>query len=135
MGPRGDSREGARGGRIRFKAGQLITDEWSGHYGRLWTPEIRSKFTAFMKNHGVTIIHEAWRPGGYSFFPAIWGEDPYTLRKLSEWERVTRFISALTSYITISLGVTVCRKKFAWAKTATCRIWSMLHCGDRYYHR
>ena len=50
----------APGGRIRFDNGGLITDEWSGHYGHLWTPDIRKKFVDFMKQHGVDIYHIPW---------------------------------------------------------------------------
>ena len=50
----------APGGRTRFENGGLITDEWSGHYGNLWTPEIRAKFVDFMKQNGVNITHTPW---------------------------------------------------------------------------
>jgi hypothetical protein len=52
--------DSAPGGRIRFENGELITDEWSGHYGHLWTPEIRAKFVDFMKQNGVDITHFPW---------------------------------------------------------------------------
>jgi hypothetical protein len=50
----------APGGRIRFENGRLITDEWSGHFGNLWTPELRTKFVNFMKENGVNITHIPW---------------------------------------------------------------------------
>ncbi len=53
---------GVVGGRIRRQNGSLISDEWSGHYGQNWTPEIREQFQNFMKQHGVTIKHVPWAP-------------------------------------------------------------------------
>ncbi len=50
----------APGGRIRFENGGLITDEWSGHYGHLWTPKTRNQFVDFMKRSGVDITHTPW---------------------------------------------------------------------------
>jgi RHS repeat-associated protein len=48
------------GGRIARRGGRLVTDEWSGHYGENWTPQIRAQFLEFMKAHGVDILHSPW---------------------------------------------------------------------------
>ena len=48
------------GGRIFRQDGRLITDEWSGHYGQNWTPELRQQFQNFMQQHGVDITHTPW---------------------------------------------------------------------------
>ncbi|WP_437624402.1 polymorphic toxin type 43 domain-containing protein [Sorangium sp. So ce1151] len=51
---------GVVGGRISRQAEGLVTDEWSGHHGRNWTPEIRQQFVDFMNKHGVRITHTPW---------------------------------------------------------------------------
>ncbi|MGK4001462.1 polymorphic toxin type 43 domain-containing protein [Sorangium sp. So ce1036] len=51
---------GVVGGRISRQPEGLVTDEWSGHYGRNWTPEIRQQFVDFMRNHGVRVVHTPW---------------------------------------------------------------------------
>ncbi|XYH99952.1 polymorphic toxin type 43 domain-containing protein [Sorangium sp. So ce1128] len=48
------------GGRISRQDGGLVTDEWSGHYGMNWTPEIRQQFVDFMSKHGIKIKHTPW---------------------------------------------------------------------------
>jgi hypothetical protein len=49
------------GGRISFKDNALVSAEWSGHYGHLWTPEIRDKFTQLLKSlTGLDIQHCGW---------------------------------------------------------------------------
>ena len=49
------------GGRLLRQEGKLVTNEWSGHYGHLWTDKIRTQFSAFMKNQGVDISgHTKW---------------------------------------------------------------------------
>jgi hypothetical protein len=48
------------GGTIWRENGSLMTDEWSGHYGQNWTPEIRQQFQNFMQQNGVNITHTPW---------------------------------------------------------------------------
>jgi hypothetical protein len=45
------------GGTIWRQAGQLVTNEHSGHYGHLWTPEVRAQFVEFMQSFGVAVTH------------------------------------------------------------------------------
>ncbi len=44
----------------RDKDGNILTDEFSGHYGLRWTPELRLKFTSKMKEYGIEIKHLEW---------------------------------------------------------------------------
>lgn len=48
------------GGGIFRRDGQLMSSEWSGHFGQNWTPEIRQHYQSFMQQHGVNIQHTAW---------------------------------------------------------------------------
>ncbi|WP_256258566.1 polymorphic toxin type 43 domain-containing protein [Saccharopolyspora antimicrobica] len=49
------------GGRLsRGPNGEFLTNEWSGHYGHQWTPEIRQKFIEFMGEHGLEVAHTPW---------------------------------------------------------------------------
>jgi RHS repeat-associated protein len=48
------------GGTIWRENGVLKTDEWSGHYGMNWTPEIRQQFQNFMQQHGIDVTHIPW---------------------------------------------------------------------------
>jgi hypothetical protein len=48
------------GGTIWRGNGSLMTNEWSGHYGQNWTPEIRQQFQDFMQQRGVNIKHTPW---------------------------------------------------------------------------
>lgn len=48
------------GGFIWREDGVLVTDEFSGHYGMNWTPEIRSQYQSFMLNQGVAVAHRPW---------------------------------------------------------------------------
>jgi hypothetical protein len=41
----------------RGKAGEIFTNEFSGHYWQNWTPEVRRQFVDFMKSKGVTVLH------------------------------------------------------------------------------
>ncbi|MER7080296.1 RHS repeat-associated core domain-containing protein [Saccharopolyspora kobensis] len=50
------------GGRLsRGPNGEFLTNEWSGHYGHQWTPEIRQKFVEFMGEYGLEVAHTPWR--------------------------------------------------------------------------
>lgn len=49
------------GGTIWRENGSLMTDEWSGHYGMNWTPDIRQQFQGFMQQNGVNITHIPWK--------------------------------------------------------------------------
>lgn len=55
----GVSDDAAVGGRIMFTDEGMITSEWSGHYGKNWTPEIRKSFSKFMEKYTKTHIHKA----------------------------------------------------------------------------
>jgi large repetitive protein len=37
-----------------------MTDEFSGHYGDRWTPELRQQFIDFMRSLGLPIEHTPW---------------------------------------------------------------------------
>jgi hypothetical protein len=58
----GASEETVVGGRIsRGADGQLVTNEWSGHYGYRWNDQTRDKFVDFMKSHGIEVEHQPWK--------------------------------------------------------------------------
>ncbi|KAA9163969.1 type IV secretion protein Rhs [Amycolatopsis acidicola] len=44
----------------RGSDGRVNTNEYSGHYGDRWTPDLRRQFTDFMGRYGIDIAHEAW---------------------------------------------------------------------------
>lgn len=52
--------ENTVGGTIWRENGNLMTNEWSGHYGQNWTLEIRTQFQTFMQQQGVDITHIPW---------------------------------------------------------------------------
>jgi RHS repeat-associated protein len=52
--------ESTVGGTIWRENGNLMTNEWSGHYGQNWTPEIRAQYLNFMQEQGVDITHIPW---------------------------------------------------------------------------
>lgn len=41
----------------RGSDGEIITNEFSGHYWQNWTPEIRVDFVEAMKNYNVSVKH------------------------------------------------------------------------------
>ena len=40
--------------------GKIITTENSGHFGKNWTPELRTQFKSVMKSYGLEVYHESW---------------------------------------------------------------------------
>ena len=44
----------------RDSSGRFLTSEFSGHYGRNWTPAVRKQFYDTMKKYGIDIRHSAW---------------------------------------------------------------------------
>lgn len=49
------------GGGIWREDGGLMTNEFSGHFGMNWTPEIRLQFQGFMQSNGVNITRFPWQ--------------------------------------------------------------------------
>lgn len=41
--------------------GEIYTSENSGHYGKNWTPELRTQFVEVMKKYGFEVKHVKWR--------------------------------------------------------------------------
>jgi RHS repeat-associated protein len=49
------------GGTMSQTSTVISTDEYSGHYGANWTPDIRQQFQSYMENKtGKTVDHTAW---------------------------------------------------------------------------
>ena len=41
--------------------GRILTNEFSGHFGRNWNSAIRRQFTHIMNSYGLNVIHALWR--------------------------------------------------------------------------
>ncbi len=37
--------------------GEILTNEFSGHYWQNWTPEIRQQFERVMREYGLPVMH------------------------------------------------------------------------------
>lgn len=45
----------------RGPGGQILTTEFSGHYGTRWTPELANQFVTFLEGQtGQTVVHTLW---------------------------------------------------------------------------
>ena len=44
-----------------LSTGEILTNEYSGHFGRNWTPQIREQFKAFLERMtGLPVNHSEW---------------------------------------------------------------------------
>ena len=45
----------------RGSDGKIYTNENSGHFGKNWTPALRTQFIETMRGYGVEVIHDVWK--------------------------------------------------------------------------